>query len=492
MRERRGTAVEVSDRTQHQGRTKRPRWTKSPWRSLTFTATLVVVVFFLALTVGPFALADDELHVTISIDADVSAGRLSWTEPLVFSAPVEIDIEVFDASYVMDPETDPSVRFVVRHEGDRACWGRVLQGGRPRWDGRDGALEFVQVPVQKQEDIWIGSVQVSLCHSVTHLMVCQSPLVRVPFFGIDIPSPHAAPWTPTQRTDELIRVDANPAAGFHWPYFLFVPAGVRDQPYLLVEPNNTGTGDDDPDVHESSARVLASSRYPTTMARELRIPLLVPTFPRPRTDWHIYTHALNRDAMTVQRGNLARVDLQLVQMIQDAQKRLRGSGIDVQEKVLMHGYSASGVFTGRFALMHPEVLKAYACGGFSDSFITLPADDWQRVSLPYPVGISDLRTLIGVGFDLEAFSQVSGYYYRGEEDDNPCLGMPACYDPIHADLIRRLFGRDRHDRWEAIQNVFAGSGVTAEFVTHPGLGHTITAVTISGVVDFFRRIMEDG
>ena len=57
----------------------------------------------------------------------------------------------------------------------------------------------------------------------------------------------------------LVEVPAVDSAGFHFPYYLYVPAnvartgGIR----LLVEPNNTGTTTDDFEVHRSSAKRMA-------------------------------------------------------------------------------------------------------------------------------------------------------------------------------------------------------------------------------------------
>lgn len=76
-----------------------------------------------------------------------------------------------------------------------------------------------------------------------------------------------------------IKVPADPAAGFSWPYYLYPPVTLKDPPVLMVEPNNTGTVSDGWSVHAAAASGLIDSKK--FWADELGVPYLVPTFPRP-------------------------------------------------------------------------------------------------------------------------------------------------------------------------------------------------------------------
>lgn len=61
------------------------------------------------------------------------------------------------------------------------------------------------------------------------------------------PAPHAEPVAEQRDTlahDTLLLIDADTAAGFHFPYYLYIPEGTVSGPqHLLVETNNTGTND---------------------------------------------------------------------------------------------------------------------------------------------------------------------------------------------------------------------------------------------------------
>src|SRR5687767_5035793 len=100
--------------------------------------------------------------------------------------------------------------------------------------------------------------------------------------------------TPTPGKGELIEIPAAPEKGFNFSYLLFVPEAGEEKKYeyLLVETNNTGRTSDDLEVHRTAATALArDSSVGNFVAKALRIPLLVPVFPRPSSTGNVYTHS---------------------------------------------------------------------------------------------------------------------------------------------------------------------------------------------------------
>jgi len=108
----------------------------------------------------------------------------------------------------------------------------------------------------------------------------------VTLIGIAHTCPAAAP----------VRYAANPGQGFSYPYYLVIPPGVDTPTVLVVEPNNTGSTDDNFAVHDTAASNLITARI--SFAGDVRSPFLVPVFPRPSSNWWVYTHALDRDCFT--------------------------------------------------------------------------------------------------------------------------------------------------------------------------------------------------
>lgn len=61
--------------------------------------------------------------------------------------------------------------------------------------------------------------------------------------------------------------------------------------------------------HVKAARNTIRFGQANRIAQKLGVPLLVPCFDRPKTNWERYTHALDRDTLLSNEGSLARFDL---------------------------------------------------------------------------------------------------------------------------------------------------------------------------------------
>ena len=289
------------------------------------------------------------------------------------------------------------------------------------------------------------------------------------------------------------RVSTDFTDGFAFPYYLLVPQGIDfSKPlYLLVEPCNTGPIRSFKSL-DRKTKALAEKSHATAIARALKIPLLVPVFPRPGGDrWRIYTHALDRDTLLIQEGELRRIDLQLIKMIGHAQRLLRHNNVKVNEKVFMHGFSASGTFTNRFAILHPTIVRAVAAGGVN-SIPTFPTDRWNNTTLRYPVGISDVKEIADIEFDETAYKRVSQYIYMGALDDNDTVRYQDAYDAVDAELIKKLIGtKMMPDRWSMSQLIYQALDIPAQFVTYENTGHEIKSEMIDDIVAFFKANSEN-
>lgn len=277
---------------------------------------------------------------------------------------------------------------------------------------------------------------------------------------------------------ELVKVEANPAKGFQWPYYLTVPSSVKTPTVLLVAPNNTGKSSDDQNVHDKAALELIV--FMATWSRPaLGSPILVPTFPRLASHALIYTHSLDRATLLTRLPGLERIDLQLIAMIEDARAKLATRGIVIEQKVWMEGFSASGSFVSGFVHLHPEIVKAASPGGAA----TLPVAEWKGQVLEYPWGIADLKYLVGQEFNLDAFRQVAIQIYVGDQDPNMQLNPAA--DPAQA-LIADLFG-DWFNAYPVYEAVYRSVGSPAEFTILPGYAHGTPLLPYAFYLDFFER-----
>ena len=304
----------------------------------------------------------------------------------------------------------------------------------------------------------------------------------------------------------LCRVTVNPTVGFNFPYYLFIPQGIDlNKPvHLLVEPCNTGASRTRKSL-DRKTKALAEASHATVIAKRLKVPLLVPVFPRPGGDqwlvpvsrkpggtrWETYTHALDRDTLLIKDGDLKRIDLQLINMIAHAQRLLRHNNMKVNEKVFMNGFSASGTFANRFAILHPTIVRAVATGGIN-SIPTFPTDRWDDVTMRYPVGIADVKKIADIAFDEKAYKRVSQYIYMGALDDNDTVPYRDAYDAVDANLVKSLIGAEMMpDRWDVSQSIYKALEIPAQFVTYENTGHQIKREMIADIVAFFEANSAD-
>lgn len=301
--------------------------------------------------------------------------------------------------------------------------------------------------------------------------------------------------TPQQRLqkDSLIVIPKNPAKGFQYDYLLFLPKGlpIHKTLVLLVEPNNTGKLSDSIEVHKNYAIALASvSSVGNNISTELKIPLLVPVFPRPASHPLIYTHALDRETILGEFPALIRPDLQLIEMIKDAKARLLAMHIPVEEKIFMNGFSASATFTNRFSFLHPELIKALAIGGFNGELM-LPQEKINKTALNYPLGTNDFTTLFGKTFDKATYASIPQFIYMGQLDDNDAVQFDDAYNEEERTLINTNLGKDVQSRYAVCQNVYQTNKVTATYKSYEKVGHWTTSDMNLAVIFFFLDRMKE-
>jgi hypothetical protein len=293
---------------------------------------------------------------------------------------------------------------------------------------------------------------------------------------------------------ELIFIEPETEGRFNYPYFLFIPDQVSaaDSVYMLVEPNNSGFAEDDLQKHIEKAENTATSDYylGSYMARKLSCPLLVPVFPREQTDWRIYTHALDRDAMLQSDNPLERIDLQLLAMFEDARTRLKNRDIQTHEQFLLTGFSASGTFANRFTLIHPERVLAVAAGGLN-GLLMLPLDSLQNELLRYPIGTGDLQELTGRGFQKQAFMDTPQFYFMGRLDDNDAVPYDDAFDQDEREQVFRLLGEQMlPGRWNSCGQIYDSLDVNASVKTYAEVGHRHPDEIKEEIIGFFHESIQ--
>lgn len=299
----------------------------------------------------------------------------------------------------------------------------------------------------------------------------------------------ASAFAAAQSTAPL-PVRVGPGKGFSYPYYLYVPADLRDASVrgrthtFLVLPNNTGKLDDSLEVHEADVKKRMGQAL--AVGSMLTVAVIMPVFPRPKTDWKIYTHALDRDSMVTDKKEYARFDLQLIAMIDDARRRLKKENIKMDKRVLLNVFSAQGMFANRFTFLHPGRVKAAAIGS-PGGWPIAPVESYKEKTLRYPIGVADLKKVAGKKLDLKTLRTVPLFVFLGDKDDNDSVVFGDSYDDEDREVVLPLFGQKPVDRWETIRSLYQQAGLNAEFKLYPNVGHTIDARIREDILLFMKK-----
>ena len=184
------------------------------------------------------------------------------------------------------------------------------------------------------------------------------------------------------------------------PYAILYTDKIKSDTEMIVETINlSGNKNITQEEIENMARRLfiISDKAPVVI-------LLIPQS-TPECD----VQQLAKECFTNENGSGQRIDLQVLDCIQDAKKFIEETvSTKVKDKVFLNGYSASGVFAQRFALIHPEIVHRCCIGGAAGS-IPIPNEE-----LGYPLGIKDYKELFGKEFDESEYKKIDFSYYVGQ------------------------------------------------------------------------------
>jgi pimeloyl-ACP methyl ester carboxylesterase len=174
-------------------------------------------------------------------------------------------------------------------------------------------------------------------------------------------------------------------------------------------------------------------------------------------------------------------------MIEQARAALSADGLPSEQKVLIQGFSASGMFANRFTALHPERVRA-ATVGSPGGWPIVPVARMGDDTLDYPAGIADLQSLTGHAFDSAAFAAVPQLFIMGSLDDNDSVDHEDGWDKRAALQLERLFGTTPAARWPHAAAAYRRAGARAEFTLVQGIGHDRKALQDRSTA-FFHTVL---
>jgi dienelactone hydrolase len=173
-------------------------------------------------------------------------------------------------------------------------------------------------------------------------------------------------------------------------------------------------------------------------------------------------------------------------MIDDARARLSREKLKFDKRVLVLGFSASGMFANRFTFLHPKRIKAAVIGS-PGGWPIAPVASFKEKTLRYPIGIDDFKSVSGEKFDLNNLRKVPLFMFLGDQDDNDSVIFRDSYEKEDEDLIISLFGKMPVERWDDSKKLYQDKKLNAEFRLYPNVKHAVTKEMFDDIFAFFSK-----
>ncbi|HLI25606.1 MAG TPA: hypothetical protein VKZ60_00960 [Chloroflexota bacterium] len=185
-----------------------------------------------------------------------------------------------------------------------------------------------------------------------------------------------------------------------------------------------------------------------------------------------------RDPNTVTREESARFIPRLHQFLLDLPTR---TGLDLEPRAVLLGYSRGAQLAQRFAMVYPEQTRAVAL--ISAGTYTLPLSSLElngrTVRLPYPFGVADLQERFGRAFDVTALRNIPFWVGVGANDNNPA-DLPRQWDPY--------LGTTRVERAQAFARRLAELDVPVQLNVFEGMDHAVSDEVRFKALDFLASV----
>jgi len=309
---------------------------------------------------------------------------------------------------------------------------------------------------------------------------------------------------------KTIVVKANPEKGFHFPYLLKTSKKTVDANYIVVESNNTGGHNKSIKGMTSKAKKSLGWVLGSSISKKLNYPMLMPVFPfatkeiekvlTNKNKYKYYFPQLDSDVLKINIDKYKRIDLQLIAMIDDARGRLlKENNQNINEKVIMVGFSSSSLFSARFTFLHPDRVSV-AIGGGIGGLLPVPTEKINGIEAIYPIGTYDFENITGTKFNLEEYKKTPQFYYQGTKDkSNPFRRGAEDLTDEEYEIVKKLFvdGLPFEDKpvslkvntkmWENSQKYINQIVDNVKFESPKNLDHEITPKMTSKSVEFIKE-----
>ena len=268
--------------------------------------------------------------------------------------------------------------------------------------------------------------------------------------------------------------------GYNW--WSYVPESLQKEnlSYILLEESHAQMEDYDDLTIDATLNI--NKYIPTAEAKGYILVTVV--IPRD-FDLDYYPQGINYNSMRSTTPDFYyRPDLKVNNILSGFINNLTAAGYTVSDKVLVAGFSAGGMWSNRYTLLHPERVKAAAMGQ-AGGWLAMPVMECNSTTLNWPMGINDFSSLTGIAYTKqELLKEVPQYVFIGDQDTSSTY-----YSIFYPNLEEvKIWGKTDPERLENQSNYLINAGYNANFKLYPGIAHSYTAEMLNDVKIFFDSI----
>lgn len=174
------------------------------------------------------------------------------------------------------------------------------------------------------------------------------------------------------------------------PFLLIIPKNIENNSTLIMESNNLETNN----KKELFKQGIETAKHLLELSKS-KSPILIPILPSEKEG--PYWQQLSLECFKKDKN----IHLKIMQTIENSKAIIKEKrNIEINDKIFLNGYSSSGVFAQRLALIYPEIIDTACIGGASGS---IPIIDSR---IDYPIGIGNYEKIFQKPFDKEEYKKL--------------------------------------------------------------------------------------
>lgn len=270
--------------------------------------------------------------------------------------------------------------------------------------------------------------------------------------------------------------------GYNW--WSYVPLSLQktDTAYILLEMGHGQLEDYVALTHDAKNNVIGWK----SIAEEEKYVIVTAVVPRNFSAGY-YPQGINMhslDPLTPEFYH--RPDLKVNNIITELIVNLTDAGYSPCNEILVAGFSAGGMWSNRYTLLHPERVLAAAMGQ-AGGWLAMPIAEHNGSTLNWPLGVNNFYNLTGTEYNkTELLKDVPQFIFIGDQDTTAtyCEGNPSLEDI-------EIWGATDPERLETQSTYLSNNNYNVQFKLYEGIAHSYTSDMKNDILDFFETAIKE-